>query len=244
VSPVPILSADGVTAGYGGAPIVHSVSVSVEAGQVVALIGPNGAGKSTLLKALCGLIPKSAGTVVLAGQDVTKMRPYEVPRKGMTYVPQVENVFPSLTVRENLEMGGYVSDGDISDRVAEVLSIFPDLARVPRARAGNLSGGQKNMLAMARGLMLKPKVVLLDEPTAGLSPAYTQIVWQQIQRIAGTGAAVIVVEQNVDLAIVHSDYAYVLVAGRNRVEGRATEIQRIDLGAIFLGHAGEPTSNR
>lgn len=237
---MPILSADAVTAGYGGAPIVQEVSVQAEQGHVVALVGPNGAGKSTLLKALFGLIPKSGGVVELDGKAITSLRPHVIARTGMAYVPQVDNVFPSLSVSENLEMGAYVTKGDVGHRVNEILDIFPDLAKARGAKAGNLSGGQKNMLAMARALMLKPHVVLLDEPTAGLSPTYTQIVWQQVRRIADTGAAVLVVEQNVDLAIVHSDYVYVLVAGRNRLQGQASDIQRINLGAIFLGHEEQP----
>lgn len=235
---MPILSAESVTAGYGGAPIVQEVSASLDPGQVVAIVGPNGAGKSTFLKSLFGLIPKSGGSVTVNGQDMTRWKPHVIARSGMAYIPQVENIFPSLSVSENLEMGGYVRKDDLRQRVEEVLDIFPDLHKARRAKAGNLSGGQKNMLAMARGLMINPKVVLLDEPTAGLSPAYTQVVWAQIQRVAETGTGVMVVEQNVDLAIVHADHVYVLVAGRNRLEGPAPDMQRVDLGSIFLGHDG------
>lgn len=235
---MPTLEAESITAGYGKVPVIENVSVSANSGSVVALIGPNGAGKSTFLKAIFGLLRQTTGSVRVAGQELSGVPPHRVARMGMAYVPQVDNVFPSMSVVENLEMGAYTRGGGVRQRIEEVLEIFPDLAEARTKKAGNLSGGQRNMLALARSLMLEPKVVLLDEPTAGLSPAYTAVVWAQVKRVAATGTAVVVVEQNVDLAVSNADMVYVLVAGRNRLEGTATEVARQDLPSIFLGGDG------
>lgn len=173
------------------------------------------------------------------------MPTHRIARSGMAYVPQVNNVFASMTVRENLEMGAYTKPQGVHQRINEVLEIFPDLAAARNKKAGELSGGQRNMLALARSLMLEPKVVLLDEPTAGLSPAYTAVVWTQIKRVADVGTAVVVVEQNVDLAITNADRVYVLVAGRNRLEGTAAEVAKANLPSIFLGGDGsQPLSDQ
>jgi len=231
----PILKAIDLTAGYSKVPVIQEVDFQVEPGKVVAIVGPNGAGKSTMLKAMFGQLRNSSGQVNLAGTDISGWPAFRIARNGMAYVPQVINVFTTLSVYENLEMGGYTLKGGRPERVAEVLEIFPDLKAARDKKGGNLSGGQRNMLGMARALMLNPKVVLLDEPTAGLSPTYTDIVWEQIRRIAGLGTAVAVVEQNVDLAITHADWVYVLVAGRNRLDGPAGEVGREDLRSIFLG---------
>ncbi|MHB8394310.1 MAG: ABC transporter ATP-binding protein [Candidatus Dormibacteria bacterium] len=230
-----VLLAEGVTAGYGKVPIVQGISARAEVGQVVSIVGPNGAGKSTFLKSVFGLLRKVEGKVVVDGLDVTNLPPHRIANSGMAYVPQVNNVFPSMSVVENLEMGAFTRRSGMNERIEEVLAIFPDLLAARKGKAGVLSGGQRNMLGMARGLMLSPRVVLLDEPTAGLSPAYTTVVWKQVRRIAEAGTAVIVVEQNVDLAVSHSDWTYVLVAGRNRLDGPATEVAKEDLSAIFLG---------
>lgn len=235
---MPTLQAESITAGYGKVPVIENVSVSAESGSVVALVGPNGAGKSTFLKAIFGLLRQTTGSVRVAGQQLGGLPPYRIARMGMAYVPQVDNVFPTMSVVENLEMGAYTKEGGVRQRIEEVLEIFPDLAEARTKRAGHLSGGQRNMLALARSLMLEPKVVLLDEPTAGLSPAYTSVVWAQVKRVAAIGTAVVVVEQNVDLAVSNADRVYVLVAGRNRLEGTATEVARQDLPSIFLGGDG------
>jgi len=237
----PILAATGLTAGYSRVPVVQEVDVHAEPGRVVAIVGPNGAGKSTLLKAIFGLLRNSSGSVRLAGQEISGWPAFRVARSGMAYVPQVINVFTNLTVHENLEMGGYTLKSGVQQRVNDVLEIFPDLKAARTKKAGNLSGGQRNMLGMARALMLEPRVVLLDEPTAGLSPAYTGIVWDQIRRVAALGTAVVVVEQNVDLAVNNADWVYVLVAGRNRLDGPATLVGKEDLPSIFLG--GEVPAN-
>jgi ABC-type branched-subunit amino acid transport system ATPase component len=154
---------------------------------------------------------------------------------GLAYVPQESNVFPTLNIRENLEMGGFILKGDLHERIDRIYEIFPDLRTAEHKKAGALSGGQRNMLAMARALMLEPSALLLDEPTAGLSPIYTDVVWQKAHAIADSGTAVVVVEQNVERAISNSDWVYVLVAGRNRVEGTADHMRSLDLPSIFLG---------
>ena len=237
----PILTATGLTAGYSKVPVVQGVDLAAEPGKVVAIVGPNGAGKSTMLKAMFGLLRNRSGSVKLAGEEIGDWQAFKIARGGMAYVPQVINVFTSLTIVENLEMGGYTLKSGLASRVEQVLEIFPDLKAARTRKAGNLSGGQRNMLGMARALMLEPKVVLLDEPTAGLSPAYTGVVWEQIRRVAGLGTAVVVVEQNVDLAVNNADWVYVMVAGRNRLDGPATVVGKEDLPGIFLG--GEVPAN-
>ena len=231
------LQVERLTAGYSVAAIVNDVTLELEPGRILALVGPNGAGKSTVLKALCGLLRNVTGRVLVDGQDVSGWPPHKIARRGMAYVPQVSNVFPSLTVTENLEIGGYVLRRDVKAGMERVFGIFPDLGKAAKQRARNLSGGQRNMLAMARALMLSPKVVLLDEPTAGLSPLYVGTVWTQVRRVAESGAAVLVVEQNVDLALRHAESVCVLVAGRTRLQGTPAEVRKHDLSALFLGGA-------
>jgi branched-chain amino acid transport system ATP-binding protein len=231
----PIMVATGLTAGYSKVPVVQAVDVAAEPGKIVAIVGPNGAGKSTLLKAMFGLLRNTSGSVTLSGTEIGGWPAFKIARTGMAYVPQVINVFTNMSVVENLEMGGYTLKAGVAKRVEEVLEIFPDLKTARNKKAGNLSGGQRNMLGMARALMLEPRVVLLDEPTAGLSPAYTGVVWEQIRRVAGLGTAVVVVEQNVDLAIKNADWVYVMVAGRNRLDGPAKVVGKEDLPSIFLG---------
>lgn len=231
------LQVERLTAGYSGSAIVKDITFQLELGRVLALVGPNGAGKSTVLKALCGLLRNVRGRVLVDGQDVSGWPPHKIARRGMAYVPQVSNVFPSLTVSENLEIGGYVLRRDVKSGMQRVFAIFPDLGKAAKQKAGNLSGGQRNMLAMARALMLSPKVILLDEPTAGLSPTYVNTVWSQVRRVAESGAGVLVVEQNVDLALRHAESVCVLVAGGIRLQGAPAEVRQHDLSALFLGGA-------
>lgn len=238
-----ILRVDDVTGGYGKSAIVQEVSIQAQPGQVVTIVGPNGAGKSTFLKLIAGVMAPTAGSVIVEGQQLARLPANRVARMGLAYVPQEQNVFPTLTIRENLEMGGFILRGDLTERVNRLFELFPDLKTAERKKAGQLSGGQRNMLAMARALMLDPKVLLLDEPTAGLSPIYTDVVWQKVREIAKTGTAVVVVEQNVERAISNSNWVYVLVAGRNRVAGTAEEMRALDLPAIFLGKKGATEAN-
>ncbi|MGB9182946.1 MAG: ABC transporter ATP-binding protein [Solirubrobacteraceae bacterium] len=220
----PVLELDGITAGYGGAPVISEVSLRARAAEITAIVGPNGAGKSTLLKALLGIIRASAGSVRLKGTDVTGMATEKLVRSGISYVPQVANVFPSLTVRENLEMGGYCRQAGVEQRLAELCDLFPDLTDALKRTAGTLSGGQRSMLAMARGLMLDPTLLVLDEPSAGLSPMFQGMLWEQITKIAATGVGILVVEQNTRRTLKHADWAYVMVLGRNQLDGPAREL--------------------
>lgn len=233
-----------LTGGYSRLPIVQEVSLQADQGKVVSIVGPNGAGKSTLLKLASGTLRSMSGSVQVNGRNLINLPANKVVRLGLAYVPQERNVFPTLTVRENLEMGGFILSGDLRGRIGHLFDLFPDLRAAEHLKAGNLSGGQRNMLAMARALMLDPAVLLLDEPTAGLSPAYTDVVWQKVQAIAETGTTVVVVEQNVDRAISHSDWVYVLVAGRNRVDGSPEYMRSLDLPAIFLGKKGEGSAEQ
>jgi ABC-type branched-subunit amino acid transport system ATPase component len=223
-----VLSAAGLTAGYGGPPIIEDISLSVRAGKITAVVGPNGAGKSTLLKALIGVVRVSRGDVHVLGRKTTNTPPEQLVERGLGYVPQVSNVFPDLTVRENLEMGAYTRRRGVDARIHEICELFPDLGASMRRRAAVLSGGQRSMLAMARALMLKPAVMLLDEPSAGLSPLLQGKLWEQIEKIAATGVGICVVEQNTRLTLRHAHWGYILVLGRNRLDGPARELLHDD----------------
>ena len=239
---MPALVTENITAGYGRNVIISNISLSCESGTITTIIGPNGAGKSTFAKTLVGILRTQTGSIAVNGKDITRMPGHLIPRNGLVYVPQNDNVFVNLTVRENLEIGGFAAQGDSSARLDEILDAFPDLKKATGKRAGNLSGGQQNLLAMARALMVKPAVIVLDEPTAGLSPAYTDVVWNQIESIKTTGTGVLVVEQNVERALKHSDFVHIFVAGTNHLHGPTAEIAKHDLAAIFLGRAEAPQS--
>lgn len=219
-----VLRVEAVTAGYGGQPIIEDVSMTVRAGKITAVVGPNGAGKSTLLKAISGVIRVSSGETYVVGERATNLPPEKLVRRKLGYVPQVANTFPDLTVRENLEMGGYTRRSGLATRIDEVFDLFPDLRVAQRRRAGLLSGGQRSMLAMARALMVDPVVMLLDEPSAGLSPILQSALWEQIVRVAATGVGICVVEQNTRLTLRHADWGYILVLGRNRMDGPASDL--------------------
>ena len=193
-------------------------------GRITAIVGPNGAGKSTLLKALSGVLRVSRGDVYVQGAKTTNIPAEKLVRRGLGYVPQVSNIFPDLTVRENMEMGAYTRRRGVDARIDELCELFPDLGTSLRRRAGMLSGGQRSMLAMARALMLKPAVMLLDEPSAGLSPLLQAALWEQIERISATGVGICVVEQNTRRTLRHAHWGYILVLGRNRLDGPAQEL--------------------
>jgi ABC-type branched-subunit amino acid transport system ATPase component len=234
--PRPVLQATGITAGYDGPPVLDNVAVTAEAGKTTVILGPNGAGKSTLAKAILGLLRLRSGQVHLAGADVTGLAPHKLVRRGLGYLPQLANVFDAMSVRENLEMGGYTRKGDLRSRIGQVLELFPDLAADQRKRASDMSGGQQRMLALARLLMTEPAAAILDEPTAGLSPLYADRVWGQIDRIRDTGVALLVVEQNASLAMDHADSVCLLAQGRNVLSGSAAELrEHAEVARILVG---------
>lgn len=222
--PVVALQVESITAGYSGAPVIENVSLTVAPGHITAIVGPNGAGKSTLLKSLAGLVKISSGTVKVGGRDITGAQTERLAGLGVSYVPQVANTFPGMTVRENLEIGGYQRKHGLRERIEEMCVLFPDLRPAIGRKAGTLSGGQRSMLAMARGLMIDPKVMLLDEPSAGLYPIFQTALWEQIQRVAQTGVGICVVEQNTRRTLRYADWGYVLVLGRNRLDGPAKDL--------------------
>jgi len=231
-----VLEAREVITGYGEVNILHGVSIAVREGEMVAVIGPNGAGKSTLLRAIFGLLPVRSGSVRLRGQDVTNLPPDRMVALGMSYVPQVDNVFPSLTVLENLQMGAFTRRDGVTARVEHVMELFPDLAGRRGEVAGRLSGGQRQMLALARALMLDPTVLLLDEPSASLSPKMVDIIFDRIKAINDAGTAILLVEQNAREALSLSHRGYVLAMGVKRLEGEARSLlDNEEVGRLYLG---------
>ena len=225
-------------AGYGNMEILHGVSLSVEAGQIVSIIGPNGAGKSTVFRALFGLLPVRRGRVVFAGEDVTNRPPEALLRLGVAFVPQGRNVFPLMTVEENLLLGAYTRPFSPALRSAlgGLYDAFPVLREKRRSRAGELSGGQQQLLEMGRALLLGPKLILLDEPTLGLAPLVFKEIFRIIENLPALGRTVLMVEQNAAAALRISHYAYVLELGRNRYEGSGASIQADDrVKHLYLG---------
>ena len=234
----PALRAEEVRAGYGAGDIIHGVSVSVASGSVASVVGPNGSGKSTLLKALVGVIRLSSGRVFAGDRDITGLPPEEVARAGVGYVPQVDDVFAPLTVRENLEMGGYLLPrAEVAGRIDKVLTVFPRLAGMAGRAAGKLSGGERKMLAMGRVLMLDPGIFLLDEPTANLAPAIAvALLEEHVRGLAASGAAVLIVEQRARAVLAISDRTYVLGGGEVRMEGTPAELSAsAEFVESFLG---------
>lgn len=231
-----LLEVSSVFVGYGETEILHGVSVCVEPGEFVTIIGPNGSGKSTLMKTVFGLLTPKRGSVMFDDADITGTPPQEVVRLGLSYVPQSDNVFPSLTVQENLEMGAFIRSDDISQRVDEMYQLFPDLAERRRQRGGNLSGGQRQMLAFARAMMLDPRLLLLDEPSAGLAPILVETIFDTISRIRESGVAILIVEQNARQALSRCDRGYVLVMGENKLEGEARSLlDDPEVARVYLG---------
>ena len=211
------LSALNMTGGYGGgADIIHECDITVEKGEIAVVVGPNGAGKSTAMKAVFGMLDLRAGSVTLDGEDITALAPQERVAVGMGFVPQTRNVFVSLTVEENLEMGAYLLDTDIDDNLQQVYDLFPVLHEKRQQPAGELSGGQRQQVAVGRALMTRPKLLMLDEPTAGVSPIVMDDLFDRILEIAKTGIAILMVEQNARQALEIADHGFVLVQGRNR----------------------------
>ena len=232
------LRARGITAGYGGDPVIRDITVQTSPGEVVSLVGPNGSGKSTLLKSLVGVVRVSSGTVQVGDRDLTNAAPEEVARAAVGYVPQVDDVFAPLTVRENLEMGGYLlRRKQIAEHIERVLAVFPRLGGMLGRSAGKLSGGERKMLAMGRVLMLDPGVFLLDEPTANLAPQVaTALLTEHVRKLAASGAAVLIVEQRARAVLAISDRTYVLGGGEVRMAGTPAELSASpDFVESFLG---------
>jgi ABC-type branched-subunit amino acid transport system ATPase component len=234
----PVLEVSSVIAGYRpDLPILHGVSVHVYRGEIVTIIGPNGAGKSTLIKAIAGLVKVSSGSVVLDKQDITELPPHQLPGAGVGYVAQTRNVFTSLSIYENLVMGGATLPRRVAnERIEEVLAMYPFLDERRSAKAGVLSGGQRQTLAVARVLLTQPRLILLDEPTAGLSPRAAAELFNVIRQLADNDVAILMVEQNAKAALRQSDRGYVLVEGQNRIDGPAQALLDDEqIGEIFLG---------
>ena len=235
-----MLAVENLFAGYEpGVPIVRGASIHVARGEIVAILGPNGAGKSTLIKAIAGVVPKFSGRVLLDGADITHRKAHEMVRSGLAFVPQTENVFASMSVEENLQIAAAILPKSARrPRMAAVLDLFPDLARQQKLSAGRLSGGQRQMLAVARALIVDPKVLMLDEASAGLSPKLVELVFAKVREICRAGMTILLVEQNARAALAISDRAYVLVEGQNRHEGRAGTLwQDADMARLYLGTA-------
>ena len=225
-----------MTGGYGGADILKGCTVAVESGEIAVIVGPNGAGKSTAMKAMFGMLDLRAGSVLLDGEDITTLQPQHRVQRGMGFVPQTQNVFTSMTVEENLEMGGFIRDHDFSDTIAEIYDLFPVLREKRTQLAGELSGGQRQQVAVGRALMTQPKVLMLDEPTAGVSPIVMDDLFDRIIDVARTGIAILMVEQNAKQALTIADRGYVMVQGENRyTDTGAALLENPDVRRAFLG---------
>ncbi|AWB48651.1 ABC transporter ATP-binding protein [Gemmobacter aquarius] len=212
----PFLIGEAMTGGYGGADILHGCTIAVEKGQIAVIVGPNGAGKSTAMKAVFGMLQLRSGQVKLAGEDITALSPQDRVAKGMGFVPQTQNIFTSMTVEENLEMGAFIRRDDFKDTLAQVYDLFPILKQKRLQPAGELSGGQRQQVAVGRALMTQPSVLMLDEPTAGVSPIVMDELFDRIIEVARTGISILMVEQNARQALNIADKGYVLVQGANR----------------------------
>lgn len=232
-----LLDVANVTAGYGDTEILRDVSIEVRAGEIVSIIGPNGAGKSTLMKTIFGLLHPRQGSVTFEGSDISQLHPYEIVGRGMCYVPQVANVFTELSVSENLEMGGFLADKKvIASRKERIYEYFPRLKERRNQRAGKMSGGERQMVAMGSALMLEPRLVLMDEPSAGLSPKMVGVIFDQIKKINETGPAILIVEQNARLSLQMADRGYVLASGENRFTGTGEGLLNDpEVGRLYLG---------
>ncbi|CUX81325.1 MAG: branched-chain amino acid transport system ATP-binding protein [Roseibaca calidilacus] len=232
----PFLIGDAMSGGYGGADILHSCTIAVEKGEIAVIVGPNGAGKSTAMKAVFGMLKLREGAVRLAGEDITALTPQARVAKGMGFVPQTSNIFPSMTVEENLEMGAFIRRDNIRTTMEQVYALFPILRDKRGQAAGELSGGQRQQVAVGRALMTQPKVLMLDEPTAGVSPIVMDELFDRIIEIARTGISILMVEQNARQALEIADKGYVLVQGANRyTDTGAALLADPDVRKSFLG---------
>ncbi|MBK1667936.1 ABC transporter ATP-binding protein [Rhodovibrio sodomensis] len=235
---MPLLKVEKVTCGYGDMQVLTDVSIEVKRGEVVSIIGPNGAGKSTVMKAVFGLLHPWSGRIEFDGVDISRHEPYQIVETGMCYVPQVANVFTELTVDENLDMGAFVrSDDQVGDRKQQIFDLFPRLYERRRQKAGKMSGGERQMVAMGSALMLDPKLILLDEPSAGLAPKMVDHIFERIVHVNRSfNIAVMMVEQNAKQSLQMAHRGYVMASGENRVEGTGTELLNDpDVARLYLG---------
>jgi neutral amino acid transport system ATP-binding protein len=242
-----LLEAEGVVAGYTPEiDILNGIDMEVREGEIVTIVGPNGAGKSTLMKAIFGLLPPRQGSISLAGEDITGQAPHTVTRKGVSYVAQLDNVFPSLTVRENLELGAIAGgEGPVDQRVERMYELFPRLAERRGQSAGTMSGGERQMVAMARSLMPDPKLMLVDEPSAGLAPAFVDAIFDKLIEINRSGVTILMVEQNAKRALAMSDRGYVLDLGTSRFTGPGKELLADPkVAELYLGGSGTAGADR
>ena len=231
-----LIEVNNVVAGYGGAPILNGVSIAIEQSDIGVIVGPNGAGKSTTLKAVFGLLKVASGSIVFAGEEVTNSLPDKLVPRGLSFVPQEKNVFTSLTVEENLEMGAFTRKDDFTTTIDWVYDMFPVLKEKRRQQAGELSGGQRQMVAMGRALMSQPRLLMLDEPSAGLSPRYVLEIFEQIIKVNKAGVGILMVEQNARQALAFASRGFVLANGQNRFTGTGPElIADPDVARSFLG---------
>ena len=226
-----------MTAGYGSGPdIINSCSINVNKGEIVAILGPNGAGKSTAMKAMLGLLKLKSGSVIIDGKDISSLSPQDRVKSGISFVPQTKNVFPGLTVKENLEIGAFLRNEDLNKIIDEIFSLFPILKEKSSQMVGELSGGQRQQVALGRALMIRPSVLMLDEPTAGVSPIVMDELFDHIIKVKETNVAIIMVEQNAKQALSISDRGYVLVTGKNKFDGSGKELlQDPEVRRSFLG---------
>ncbi|MGM0914622.1 MAG: ABC transporter ATP-binding protein [Pseudomonadota bacterium] len=233
---MPLLEAREVYGGYGGMNILNGVNLTLEADEIGVIVGPNGAGKSTMLKAIFGLLVVSQGEILLRGEPIHNLPPHRLVQQGMGFVPQEHNVFPSLTVKENLQMGAFLKPGNVKRMLRQIYDFFPPLYDKRHQPAGELSGGQRQMVAMGRALMAEPSVLLLDEPTAGLSPLFVNEIFEQVKQVNAAGVGILMVEQNAKQALAIADKGFVLAAGQNRfTDTGAALLADPEVARSFLG---------
>ena len=225
-----------MTGGYGGEDIIHGCDIEVDRNQIVVIVGPNGAGKSTAMKAMLGMISLKKGSLILDGSDISKLTPQDRVAAGIAFVPQTMNIFSELTVEENLEMGAFLRENNVKETIEEIYNLFPAMKDKRNQLAGELSGGQRQQVAVSRALMTRPKVLMLDEPTAGVSPIVMKEIFERIIAIKNSGVAIVIVEQNAKQALNIADFGYVLVGGENKFSGEGQELlNNQEVRKSFLG---------